>query len=105
MSNTITTPAPSSAPPDTSAAHKLTVWAIIIGTVLEALSAVLHQLATASVVDPSAHWYVVVLAVIGVVLQIASLLGYHSTTAKVLAAHSTAQAIAAQAVPTKPSAQ
>ena len=59
---------------------KLTAVAMIAGAVLEAFAAILHTLQDQGVQAP---WMAAVFAVIGVLLQVASLLGYQKTRAAV----------------------
>lgn len=57
----------------TTSEGKLTLAAVIIGTILEGLAGVLHTLQDAGHAAP---WFPAVLAVVGVLLQLASVLGY-----------------------------
>lgn len=68
-----TTPA---APGMSTSEGKLTLMAVIIGTILEGLAGVLHSVQDAGHAAP---WFPAVLAVIGVLLQLASLLGYQKS--------------------------
>lgn len=52
---------------------KMTLFAIVIGTALDATAAVLHALEDAGHAAP---WFPTVLAVLGVFIQVASLAGY-----------------------------
>ena len=69
---------------------KLTVVAMIVGSLLEAIAGVLHTVQDAGHAAP---WFPAVFAVVGVLLQVASLLGYQKSRTLVKAA------IAAQDVP------
>lgn len=68
---------------------KLATLAVIIGTALQGVSGVLISLQEAGFAAP---WIPVVLAVVGVLLQIASVLGYTSSRAAVKTALIDAQA-------------
>lgn len=57
----------------TTSEGKLTVIAVIVGTILEALAGVLHALQDSGHAAP---WFPAVLAVVGVLLQLATVLGY-----------------------------
>lgn len=63
---------PTASGPSTSEG-KLTLVAIILGTVLEGLAGVLHAVQDAGHAAP---WFPAVLAVVGVLLQLATVLGY-----------------------------
>jgi hypothetical protein len=82
---------------------KLTIAAFVVGTVLEGGSAVLSKLAEGHLVDPSARWYTIALAVVGVVLQVLTLAGYNKGRAQVKAAALVSGAAAAP--PQAPAAQ
>lgn len=57
----------------TTSEGKLTLFAMVLGTLLEALAGVLHTLQDAGHAAP---WFPAVLAIVGVLLQLASVLGY-----------------------------
>lgn len=69
-----------SGPGSSTTEFKLTVAAMILGTILECVAAVLHGLQDAGVDKP---WMAIVFAVIGVLLQMASLFGYQKARALV----------------------
>lgn len=66
---------PTATGPSTSEG-KLTLVAVILGTILEGLGAVLHQVQDAG---HGAVWFPAVLAIIGVLLQLATVLGYQKS--------------------------
>lgn len=66
---------PAASGPATSE-FKLTAVAVVIGAILEGVVGVLHSLQDAGM---SAPWIPAVLAIIGVVLQVATLLGYQKS--------------------------
>lgn len=72
---------------------KLTLVAVIVGTILDAAAGLLHTLQDAGHAAP---WFPAVLAVLGVALQLVSLLGYQKSRTLVKAA------IAAQDAPASP---
>lgn len=86
----------------TTSEFKLATVVIILGTILEGAAAVLHGLE--GVV--AAPWIPAVLAVLGVLLQIASVLGYSSSRTAVktalIEAKTQGLAAAASASPPKP---
>lgn len=65
-----TTPA---APGMSTSEGKLTVVAMVVGTLLESAAGLLHSLQDAGHAAP---WFPAVLAIVGVLLQLATLLGY-----------------------------
>ena len=72
-----------SAPGLATSEGKLTLIAVIVGTILEGVAGVLHTLQDAGQAAP---WFPAVLAVVGVLLQLASLLGYQKSRTLVKAA-------------------
>lgn len=70
---TETTPA---APGMSTSEGKLTLVAVVVGTILEALASVLHYAQDAGHAAP---WFPAVLAVVGVLLQLATLMGYQKS--------------------------
>lgn len=78
---------------------KLTIAALVLGTVLEGIAGVLDQLTAAG---HAAGWFTVALLIVGGLLQVCSLLGYKAsrTMVKVAAIRAeAAQQIAAQQSP------
>lgn len=61
------------APGMSTSEGKLTLVAVVVGTILEALSGVLHYAQDAGHAAP---WFPAVLAVVGVLLQLATVMGY-----------------------------
>jgi hypothetical protein len=82
-----TVPAPSGT---STTEFKLTVAAMILGVVLETVATVLHSLQDAGVDKP---WIPAVLAVIGALIQMASLFGYTKSRTVVKVAALTAPSL------------
>lgn len=72
---------------------KLTAIAMVVGALLEGVAGVLHTLQDAGHAAP---WFPAVFAVVGVLLQLASLLGYQKSRTLLKAA-----AIASDSAPTQ----
>lgn len=64
------------APGMSTSEGKLTLIAVILGTILEGLAGVLHSVQDAGHAAP---WFPAVLTVVGVLLQITTLLGYQKS--------------------------